>query len=147
MVVFPPIAQGDSQTWSPLSMTGLWALAWDVNTGNKGLKYLHVVPSFSFLAAVPLLISTDGETEWLLHNAVFYLHAVSSLTSVCVCAKWSIPTFSEQLMHPWKKKKNLKSAFRLNSGVLRGDIVLCARADGGLCQAWMLTRNAVRCSK
>lgn len=40
---------------------------------------------FSFLAAVPLLISTDGEAEWLLHNAGFYLHAVSSLTSVCVC--------------------------------------------------------------
>lgn len=68
MVVFPPIAPGRFSTWSPLrvtpdAMSGLWALAWDVNIGNKGLKYLHVVPSFSFLAAVPLLIPTDGETE------------------------------------------------------------------------------------
>lgn len=26
----------------------------------------------------------------------------------CVCAKRGIPTFSEQLMHPKKKKKKLK---------------------------------------
>ena len=34
-----------------------------MNMGNRGLKYLRVVPSFSFLDAVPLLISTDGEAE------------------------------------------------------------------------------------
>lgn len=63
MVAFPPVPYSSFSTWSPLCMAVLRASLQDGNTGNKGLKYLHVVPSFSFLDTVPLLISTDGETE------------------------------------------------------------------------------------